>query len=150
MQLTHLDEECEAQLIERMRYISSSCSQRIIELNHTLWTQLDNNEWLYVAPKPDVLTVLCSKHEPTDIKLLGTGKLQLNTMCKAHGSRILIQSHSTLTSKRTSKDVIPPISLEYDCCGSVNQNFKLNLHISENVNQNFKLNLHISLRSVTS
>jgi len=74
VQLTHLDEGCEAQLIERIRYIPSSCSQRIIQLNHTLWTQLDNNEWLYVAPKPDVLTVLCSEHEPTDIKLLGTGK----------------------------------------------------------------------------
>jgi len=70
---------------------------------------------VYVAPKPTVLTVLCSKHEPTDVKLLGTGKLLLSAMCKAYGSRILIQSHSTLTSNRTSTDVIPPVSLEYDC-----------------------------------
>jgi hypothetical protein len=77
VQLTHLDEEYEAQIIEPIRSIPVSCSQTFIELNHTLWTQLDNNEWLYVAPKSDVLTVLCSKHEPTDIKVLGTGKLQL-------------------------------------------------------------------------
>jgi hypothetical protein len=34
--------------------------------------------------KCDVLMVLFSKHEPTDIKLLVTGKLQLNCMCKAY------------------------------------------------------------------
>jgi len=83
--------------------------------------------------------VLCTKHEPTNIKLLETAKLQLNSMCKAYGSRILIQSHSTLVSNRTSKDVIPPMSLKYDCCGSVDQKFKLN-----------ELHLHIHLRSVTN
>ena len=83
--------------------------------------------------------MLCSKHEPTDVKLLGTGKLQLNSMCKAYGSRIFIQSHSTLVSNRTSKDVIPPLSLKYDCCGGIDNTFKLN-----------ELHLHIPLRSVTS
>jgi len=75
VQLTQLDEECEAQLIEPIRTIPASCSQRILELNHTLGTQLDNNEWLYVALKSDVLTVLCSKHKPTDVKLLGMWKI---------------------------------------------------------------------------
>jgi hypothetical protein len=139
VQLTHLDEECEAQMMEPIWSIPASCSQRIVELNHTMWTQLDNNEWLYVAPKSDVLTVLCSKHEPTDIKLLATGKLQLNSMCKAYGNRIFIQSYSALVSNHTSKDVIPPLSLEYACCGGINNTFKLN-----------ELHLHIPLRSVTS
>ena len=83
--------------------------------------------------------MLCSKHEPTDIKLLKTGNLQLNSMCKAYGSRILIQSHSKLVSNCTSKDGIPPKFLEYDCCSSVDQNFKLN-----------ELHFHITLRSVTN
>jgi hypothetical protein len=86
VQLTHLDEECEVQMIKTLSSIPSSCSQRIVELNQTSWTQLDN-EWLYVAPKSDVLTVLCNKQEPTDVRLLGTGKLKLSTMCKAYGSR---------------------------------------------------------------
>jgi len=74
VQPTHLDEECEAQTIETIRSIPASCSQRIIELNHTLWTQLDNSErWLYVVPKTDVLMVLCSKQEPSVINLLGVG-----------------------------------------------------------------------------
>jgi len=60
-------------------------------------------------------------------------------MCKAYGRRIFIQSHSTLVSNRTSKDVIPPLSLEYDSCGGIDNTFKLN-----------ELHLHIPLRSVTS
>ena len=82
--------------------------------------------------------MLCSKHEPTVVKLLGTGKLQLNPLCKAYGNRILIQSHSTLVTNYTSKDVIPPISVEYDCCGSVEKRSKLN-----------ELHLYIPLRSAT-
>jgi len=73
------------------------------------------------------------------VRTFVTGKLQLNPMCKAYGNRILIQSHSTLVTNRTSKDVIPPISLEYDCCGSEDKIFKLN-----------ELHLHLPLRSVTS
>ena len=40
VQLTHLDEVCEAQIIEPIRSIPASCSQRIVDLNHTLWTQM--------------------------------------------------------------------------------------------------------------
>jgi hypothetical protein len=139
VQLTHLDEVCEAQMIETIRSIAASCSQRIVELNHTLWTQLDHYEWIFVATTIDVLTVLCLKHEPTDIKLIGTGKVHINSMCKAYGNRILIQSHATFVSNRTSKDIIPPLSLEYDCCDSVDKTIILN-----------ELHLQIPLRSVTN
>jgi hypothetical protein len=50
-----------------------------------------------------------------------------------------IQSRSTLVSNRTRNDVIPSVSLEYDCRGSEDQNFKLN-----------ELHLHIPLRSVAN
>ena len=126
-------------MIEPIRSIPGLCYQRIVELNHTLWTQVDKNEWLYVAPKSGVLTVLCSKHEPTDAKLLGAGKLQLNSMCKVYGNRIPILSHSTLVSNRTSKDCIPPLYLVYDCCGVVDNTFKLN-----------KLHLYVPLRCFTN
>ena len=124
-------------MTEPIGSIPASCSQRIVDLNHMLWKQLDGNEWLFVTPTSDVLTLLCSKHEPMDVKLLGTGKLQLNLMCRAYGNRILIQSHATIVSNRTNKDIIPPMSLRYDCCGSIDKNFKLN-----------ELRLHIPLRSV--
>jgi hypothetical protein len=56
---------------EPIRAIPSSCSQRIVELNHTLWQQLFEDEWLFVAPVVDALTVLCVKHEPVDGTLIG-------------------------------------------------------------------------------
>ena len=46
MQLTHLHEECEVEMLQSIRTIPSSCSQRIAEINQTVWTQLDD-EWLY-------------------------------------------------------------------------------------------------------
>jgi hypothetical protein len=58
VQLAHLHQECEVELHQSLRAIPSSCSQRIAEINRTIWTQLDGNKWLYVAPRPDNLTVL--------------------------------------------------------------------------------------------
>jgi hypothetical protein len=92
MQVTHLDEEYEAEMLQSIRTIPASCSHRLIELNQTLWTQLDDNEWLYVASLPYTLTVLCSKLEPTDIEITDTGKLKLNSMCKGYGAKVLIQT----------------------------------------------------------
>jgi len=73
------------------------------------------------------------------VKLLATGKLQLHPMCKAYGNMILIQSHTTIVSNRTKTDIIPPMSLEYDCYGGIDNNFKLN-----------ELRMRIPLRSVAS
>jgi hypothetical protein len=36
--------------VKRVDKEPSSCSQRIAELHQTLWTQLNNTEYLYVAP----------------------------------------------------------------------------------------------------
>ena len=46
VQLTHLDKVCEAHMIEAVRAIPASCSQRIVEVNHTLWTQTETNCYL--------------------------------------------------------------------------------------------------------
>ena len=38
VQLTHLHEECEVEMLQSIRTIPSSCSQRIAEINQTVWT----------------------------------------------------------------------------------------------------------------
>jgi hypothetical protein len=91
-----------------------------------LWTQLDDNEWLYVAPRPDTLTALCSKHEPTDIEITGTGKLKLNCMCKEYGAMVLIQAQMIISTNNTDKDIIPHLSLDYDCCEPEGKKINLN------------------------
>jgi hypothetical protein len=61
------------------------------ELNKTIWMQLDNNEWLLVPLKPDILTEACPKCEPSDINLISTVKIKLNNMCKVYKSKICMQ-----------------------------------------------------------
>ena len=85
----------------------------------------DSNEWLYVAPRPDTLTILCSKQEPTVIEIEGTGKLRLHGNCKAYGTAVLIQAQTDVNFSNSAKDIIPPLSLDYECCNFVGKNVKL-------------------------
>jgi hypothetical protein len=139
LQLTQVEEVCEVQMIESIRAIPSYCSKKIVELNHTLWQQLFEDEWLFVAPVVDALTVLCVKHDPIDVTLIGTGRLQLQPMCKAYGNRMFIHSHATIVNNHTNKDVIAPLSLECDSCDSISKSFKLN-----------RLRLHMTMEGVAS
>jgi hypothetical protein len=50
VQVKYVNEERETELLQSITSILSSCSQRIVEPNQTLWTRLNNDEWLYVAP----------------------------------------------------------------------------------------------------
>jgi len=124
VQLTHLH-ECEVEMLQPLRAIPSSCSQRIAEINQTAWTQLDGNEWLYVAPRPDTLTILCPKQEPTDIVVEGTGRLGVGSNCKSYGARVLIQAHAVVSANNSEKD-IPHISLDYYCCEFIGKEIKFN------------------------
>jgi hypothetical protein len=114
--VTHLHEECEVEILQAIGTIPSIFPQRIAEINQTIWTQLEDNKWLYVTSQPDVLTVLCSKQETSDIEIVGKGKLKLHSACKAYAARVLIQAQTIMTANNTEKDIIPPLSLEYDCC----------------------------------
>jgi hypothetical protein len=60
---------------------------------------------------------LCPKEEPSDLEVLGTGKLVLHNAYKAYGEKILIQAQTNMKSNNTKKDNVPPLSLDYDCCG---------------------------------
>jgi hypothetical protein len=112
-------------MLQSLRAIPSSSSHRIAEINQTVWTQLDGNEWLYVAPRPDILTLLCSKQEPRHIETEGTGKLGLHSNCKAYAARVLIQAQTVVSFNNSEKDIVPPLSLDYDCCNLVRKDVKL-------------------------
>ena len=73
-----------------------------------------------------MLTVLCSKHEPSDVTLIGRGKLKLNNLCKCYGSRILIPAQLTISTNNTDKGIILHLPLEFDCCEIQGRNFNLN------------------------
>jgi hypothetical protein len=87
---------------------------------------LDDNEWLYVSPRPDTLIILCSKQKPSDIEIEGTGKLELHSNCKTYGTRVLIQAQTAVSFNNSEKDIMPPLSLDYDCCNFAGKSVKLN------------------------
>lgn len=117
--LTHSHEECEYKMIQPIRKIPDDCSKRIITLNQTLWTKLDNNEWLFATPKEghsEIVTILCNNQEPQDVIIKGTGKLKLFKRCKCYGLNTFLQSEEVVKSNVTNKDIIPTLNLTYDCC----------------------------------
>ena len=45
---------------------------------------------------------------------------------QAYGTRILIKAQTVVGFNNSEKDIIPPMSLEYDCCNFAGNNVKLN------------------------
>jgi hypothetical protein len=43
VQVTHVHEECEVEMLQSTRTLPSSCSQRVVEINQTVWTQMITN-----------------------------------------------------------------------------------------------------------
>jgi len=68
VQLTHLDKEYEAHPVESYFPFTNNCRNKPYNLDTA------RQKW----------SPMYSKHKPTDIKLLATGKLQLNCVCKAY------------------------------------------------------------------
>ena len=130
VQLMHSGTECEARLLQYITRIPPTCSQRITELTSTLWTQLQGNTWLYVAPQPEHFTILCPGQEPTDLIINGLGKVIFLKLCSGYGNSVVIQAHGITKVNNTDKDIIPPIHLEYDCCETIGSRQALNeLHL---------------------
>jgi len=61
-----------------------------------------------------------------DIEIVGTGKIIFHSACKAYGARALIQAQTIMTANNTEKNIIPPLSLDYDCYTSERKTAKLN------------------------
>ena len=62
---------------------------------------------------------------------VGTGKLGLHSNCKAYGGRVLTQAQTAVTFNISEKDIIPTLSLDYDCCNFVGKDVKLkDIHLN--------------------
>ena len=92
--------------------IPQSCSQKIIDLKETIWISLRDNAWIYVAPVPEHLTVLCAGLKPTDVEITGSGVLTFLAACTGYGSTYLTV-HSV---NDTAKGINKPLNFTHDCC----------------------------------
>ena len=86
-----MQEECAVRLLKMWKSLPESCEVNVVQLTHTVWTQVYDNEWIYYTPGVDSLTVLCADRDPVDVPLKGTGKLMLDPTCKGYSRAALLQ-----------------------------------------------------------
>jgi hypothetical protein len=72
---------CEAPILQPIRLIPQSCTQKIVDSKETLRISLRDNTWIYVAPVPERFTVLCIGQRPTDIEMTVSGVLTFLSSC---------------------------------------------------------------------
>jgi hypothetical protein len=72
----------------------SICEKRVVEISNSLWTQLENNEWIYFVPTSESVTVLCMDKPPVDIIISGIDKKGICASCKGFGKSALFQTLS--------------------------------------------------------
>lgn len=113
---TYDHETCEARMLQPVREIPNDCIKKIVKLNDSIWTPLSQDQWLFVAPKEEGLTILCNDNRPTDVLLKGTGKLTFYGKCKGYGTQVFIQSEQIIRTNVTTEDIVPALNMEVDCC----------------------------------
>jgi hypothetical protein len=96
--------------------IPQSCTQKIVQLKETLCIALRDDAWIYVAPVPEHLTVLCKDQKCIDIEIKGNGVLTFLTACTSYGSRVMIKSLNVHSVNNTEKIINQPLNLTHDCC----------------------------------
>jgi hypothetical protein len=124
---SHLHDNCLVKMLQPRGSVPPMCERRIVELSNPIWTQLENNEWIYIVPTSETITILCSGKPPMDIIVSGIGKLGLREDCKGFGGSTHFQTHSILNvnSRGYESDFLSIVELHYDCCEDLN--VKVNL-----------------------
>ena len=141
---TNKDENCYANLLHpSTTKIPDMCTTKYIPLSHipsTLWIPLAfSNEWLYVTPKPERITVVCPEKKNTYL-LENRGKLMLNQKCHGITSKSVLYPITHEEKNNTKDDVFPSIpNWDIDCCISIPQQEKLD-----------KLPINIPLNNILS
>jgi hypothetical protein len=124
---SHLHENCMVQLLQPRGKVPTSCDKRMVEISHSVWTQLSNNAWIYFVPKSETVTVLCGNKPPVDVVVSGIGKLSITANCKGFGKTAIFQTHAILNLDTTGyeSDFLSKVHFEYDCCEDLD--IKVNL-----------------------
>jgi hypothetical protein len=95
--------------------VPESCEVRVTKLVKTYWISLYmSNQWLYVVPEPEKLSVLCGANVH-QIDLNGRGRLTLQPGCKAYTSYVTLYA-MLIIIRNVSNDFLPTTPTDFDCC----------------------------------
>jgi hypothetical protein len=115
---SHLHGNCMVKLLQPTGSVPPSCDKHVVEISNSIWTQLANNEWIYLIPSSESVTILCMDKPPVDVIVSGIGKLGISANCKGYGKAALFQTHSILDVDNPGyeSNFMSRVHLEYDCC----------------------------------
>lgn len=65
-----------------------ACTYRVIEVKDTLLIKLHGNEWLYVSPRTEIFTYLCSDKPAESTKLKDRGLIRMKPECKGYSCKV--------------------------------------------------------------
>jgi hypothetical protein len=92
------------------------CVQGLLNLENTYWIPLHlSNEWLCVAPKTEVFTVLCGSMK-FHLTLQNRGELYLPPRCKGYSTHSTLYALSTLVRNSSQEDVLSLAPVHLYCC----------------------------------
>jgi hypothetical protein len=133
---SHLQETCAVNLLQPRFELPKNCETRLVQVKNTIWTQLDNNEWLYFAPDAESVTILCCDKNPLDLIITGVGKITLNAGCKGYSSFALLQTSVIVKAKSMKKeDILSKVNFNIDCLEELGIRFNTS---SSPINLEFK------------
>jgi hypothetical protein len=113
---SHLQETCALKLLQPRLKLPKNCETRLVQVKNTIWTQLDNNEWLYFAPDAESVTILCNDKNLLDVTIAVVGKITLNSGCKGYSSFALLQTSVIVKAKSMKKeDILSKVNFDFDC-----------------------------------
>jgi hypothetical protein len=113
---SHSNTDREVLKLQPIRLIPQSRIQKIDDLKETLWIPLRENAWIFVAPVPERLTVVCTGQKHTDVEIKGSGIFTFLSACTGYGNTVLIRSLTVHSVNNTDKDINQPLNLTHDCC----------------------------------
>jgi hypothetical protein len=123
-------EDCEASLLHPSSQIipRGLCEIKMVALRHTYWIPLQqNSQWLYTAPTDEKVTILCDDNVPIYFYVTNRGKLLLKPQCKAYTAYVTLYASTKLTIlSNVSKDFLPDLNLNFDCCFEEHEKKKMN------------------------
>ena len=124
---TTTGDSCAVLMLQKKGTLPMECDTRLVRLSRTVWTQLTDNTWIYFAPQPDTITILCPNVNPVDVNFKGMGKLQIYKGCKGYGATAILHSSFKVgnTSTREKGDLLSQVTLPYDCCEELGMHINL-------------------------
>lgn len=80
----------------------NNCNTKIVSINQTTLIELQQSEtWIYIAPKPIDVTIVCDQHSIQNLQLQDSGTLLIKKKCTVSTTEFIIETGKSYKSDTT-------------------------------------------------